>query len=46
VHNLKMHFPIRRGVFARTVSQVRAVDGVSIHIGHGETLGHIGGGCR
>ena len=32
VENLTKHFPIRKGLFARTVGQVRAVDGVSFDI--------------
>ncbi len=46
VKNLKMHFPVRRGVFRQVVAQVRAVDGVSFHIREGETLGLVGeSGC-
>jgi peptide/nickel transport system ATP-binding protein len=47
VKDLKMHFPIRRGFFAaRTVGYVKAVDGVSLFIREGETLGLVGeSGC-
>jgi microcin C transport system ATP-binding protein len=40
--DMKVHFPIRRGLFRRVVSQVRAVDGVSITLRRGETLGVVG----
>jgi oligopeptide/dipeptide ABC transporter ATP-binding protein len=44
--DLKKHFPILKGVFARQTGTVHAVDGVSFHIGHGETLGLVGeSGC-
>jgi oligopeptide/dipeptide ABC transporter ATP-binding protein len=42
VENLTKHFPVRSGFFGRTVAQVRAVDGVSLHIRRGETLGLVG----
>ncbi len=46
VINLRKHFPIRRGVFSRTVGYVKAVDGISFWIGEGETLGLVGeSGC-
>ncbi|WP_454914805.1 ABC transporter ATP-binding protein [Xanthobacter sediminis] len=40
--DLKVHFPIKRGLFRKTVGHVKAVDGVSIAIRRGETLGVVG----
>tara|TARA_Y100001960_G_C14720369_1_gene852070 strand:- start:700 stop:1713 length:1014 start_codon:yes stop_codon:yes gene_type:complete len=46
VQNLKKYFPIRKGVFSRVDSHVKAVDEVSFHVGRGETLGLVGeSGC-
>lgn len=46
VRDLKVHFPIKKGVFARTVGFVKAVDGVSFDLKRGETLGIVGeSGC-
>jgi peptide/nickel transport system ATP-binding protein/oligopeptide transport system ATP-binding protein len=46
VEDLKMHFPIRRGLLSRTVARVYAVDGISFSISPGETLGLVGeSGC-
>lgn len=46
IKDLKTWFPIRRGAFSRTVGHVRAVDGVSLQIGQGESLGLVGeSGC-
>ena len=42
VNDLKVHFPIRRGVLALTVGYVKAVDGVSFALKRGETLGIVG----
>ena len=40
--DLKVWFPIRRGVMRKTVGHIKAVDGVSIAIHKGETLGVVG----
>jgi ABC-type oligopeptide transport system ATPase subunit len=46
VENLKMHFPIRGGVLRKRVGQVHAVDGVSLTVKRGETMGLVGeSGC-
>ena len=46
VKDLKKYFPVRNGVFGRTVGHVHAVDGVSFDINEVETLGLVGeSGC-
>jgi len=46
VKNLKKYFPVKAGVFRKTVAHVKAVDDVSFAIKKGETLGLVGeSGC-
>jgi peptide/nickel transport system ATP-binding protein len=46
VNDVKVHFPIKRGILQRTVDFTRAVDGVSLEIGEGETYALVGeSGC-
>jgi oligopeptide transport system ATP-binding protein len=46
VRNLKKYFPIRKGLFGKSSSFVKAVDDVSFDIKKGETLGFVGeSGC-
>ena len=46
VNDLKMHFPVYGGVFKRQVAKVHAVDGVTLKVAEGETLGLVGeSGC-
>ncbi|HXQ49724.1 MAG TPA: ABC transporter ATP-binding protein [Stellaceae bacterium] len=41
-HDLKVWFPIRRGLFRRVVGYIKAVDGVDFALRAGETLGVVG----
>lgn len=46
VQDLKVHFPIKKGILSRTFGWVYAVDGVSFELAKGETLGIVGeSGC-
>jgi len=46
VKDLKMYFPVLRGFLKRRVADVKAVDGISLKIKRGETLGLVGeSGC-
>jgi oligopeptide/dipeptide ABC transporter ATP-binding protein len=46
VNNLKKYFPVKAGIFKRTVAHVKAVDDISFAIKEGETLGLVGeSGC-
>ncbi|CDO04183.1 Stage 0 sporulation protein KE [Oceanobacillus picturae] len=42
VQHIKKYFPIKGGVFKRTVGQLKAVDDISLTINQGETLGIVG----
>ena len=46
VEGLHVHFPIRKGLFSRTIGYVKAVDGISFRVYRGQTLGLVGeSGC-
>jgi len=46
INDLKTWFPIKRGVFSHTIGHIHAVDGVSLTIESGETVGLVGeSGC-
>ncbi len=40
--DLKVHFPIKRGFLRRTVGHVKAVDGISLSVRAGQTVGVVG----
>ena len=42
INSLKVHFPIKKGFFKRTVGQTKAVDGISLNIPKGQTLALVG----
>lgn len=46
VENLKMYFPLTKGLFAKKYAEVKAVDDVSFEVNEGETFGLVGeSGC-
>jgi oligopeptide/dipeptide ABC transporter ATP-binding protein len=46
LHDVKVHYPVKEGVFQRVTGQVRAVDGINLSIPRGQTLGLVGeSGC-
>jgi peptide/nickel transport system ATP-binding protein len=42
IKDLKIHYPIRRGLFKRIVGYVKAVDGVTMTVNHGTTVAIVG----
>jgi oligopeptide/dipeptide ABC transporter ATP-binding protein len=46
IQNLKKHYPIGKSLFGSTTKWLKAVDGISLEVGKGETLGLVGeSGC-
>ena len=46
ISQLKVHFPVKGGIWMRPVATCKAVDGVSLELAKGETLGLVGeSGC-
>jgi oligopeptide/dipeptide ABC transporter ATP-binding protein len=46
MRNVQVHYPVHAGIFLRRVGEVKAVDGISVDIRKGETLGLVGeSGC-
>jgi len=41
-NDVKVHFPIQRGLLKRTVGHVKAVDGVDLEVREGQTIGVVG----
>ena len=41
-NDIKVYFPIKRGILQRTVDHIKAVDGVSLSLRQGQTLGIVG----
>jgi len=46
VKHLKKHFPIKGGVFSKTIGYVYAVDDINFTLEKGETLGLVGYVCH
>lgn len=40
--DIKVHFPVKRGLLRRTVSHIKAVDGISLTLQQGHTIGIVG----
>ena len=46
IEDLRVHFPVRGGVFRRAVGACKAVDGVTLSLEKGQTFGLVGeSGC-
>ncbi|MEI6985408.1 MAG: ATP-binding cassette domain-containing protein, partial [Rhodospirillaceae bacterium] len=40
--DIKVHFPVKKGIFRRTVDHIRAVDGITVRVRAGHTVGVVG----